>query len=67
MPHVARLHPSAGVKASEIEHMLHPFSLIREKGPNTWQSERVEGMVLVIHRCHVVRQGIPMTNAFRPF
>ena len=44
--------------------MLHPSSLIRDKWPNIWQKERVEGPVLVRHENLVARRGSPATDAF---
>ena len=64
MPQTMRLRSGYGAKASEIDHMLHPSSLIREKWTNTWQRERVTGVVLVGKYFRVVRRGSPATNAF---
>ena len=47
MSRTVRLLPGHGDKASAISRMLHPSALIRENWPNTWQGERVEGLVLV--------------------
>ena len=44
--------------------MLHPSELIREKGPNTWHRDRMEGLVLVGKDFRVVRRRSPTTNAF---
>ena len=59
-----RLQPNHGDKSSENAQMLHPYALIREKGPNTFQRERVEGIVLVGKYFRVVRRGSPAIEAF---
>ena len=43
--------------------MLHTFSLIRDKWPNTWHRERVEGLVVVGKYFRVVMRGSPATDA----
>ena len=64
MPRVARFFPGFWEKESAIAHMLQPSDLIMDKLSNTFQKERVEGLVLAIHGNHVVRWGSPETNAF---
>ena len=53
-----------GKKPKQFDHMLHPYSLIREKWTKTWQMERVEGMVLVGKYFRLARRESPVTNAF---
>ena len=44
--------------------MIHLSALIRDKWPNRWQKERVEGLVLVGHDFRVMRRESPATDAF---
>ena len=44
--------------------MLHPSALIRDKWKNTWNRDRMEGLVLVWKGFWVVRRGSPATNVF---
>ena len=64
MPRTMRLRPGHGSKAPTIARMLHPYALIKEKFPDTWQRERVEGLVLVGQDFRVMRRGSPETNTF---
>ena len=64
MPRASILCPSAGAQDFVFYCMIHPSYLIRYKGYNTWQKERVEGLVMVRNEHHVVWQGSLATNAF---
>ena len=44
--------------------MMQPSALIRDKWPNTWNKERVGGMVLVGQDFRVVRRVSPATDTF---
>ena len=44
--------------------MMHPYNIIRDKWPNTWQRERVEGLVLVGQDFRAMKRGSPATTAF---
>ena len=64
MPQTVRLQTWHGDKFSKFSWMLHPYTLIRNKWTNTWQRERVEGLLVVGQYFRVMRRGSPATNAF---
>ena len=64
MPQTVRLRTSYGAKVSEIYRIMHPSDLIRYKWSNTFQRDRVEGLVLVGKDFWVVRRGGPATDVF---
>ena len=44
--------------------MIHLSALIRDKWPNRWQKERVEGLALMRNEHRVMRRGSPATDVY---
>ena len=53
-----------GPKFSAISRMLHPSDLIMYTWPNTWQRDKVEGLVVLGQAFWLVRRESPATDSF---